>query len=406
MSEVNVNYDVVFSPNEPFLEYNKKLFQLYVADYGDKYRKKIHNKLSKTIYIFESTPEEEMDFLMQYLAKISDYEKVRRLSLEYEDYTKVKKRLDLYYKNKFYNYVAKAFDVIGFRKMDELVMLDFESCSTRNQELLCSKDISFDIKEDIRLRQEDYIHSCSKLGIEAVTESFKIDRIIRYSKSLARDEYVSLVKFTRWGRRIRKEIVDKSGVNLVIEDLAGILFDNVSSGSLNMFTYGNKHLPICYVPVIRLLESGNLDASLLHENRHAVEVSENCAGIGISPLKKYILLNEVRNEMNAILDRENMGEDFFFSNGEYASDYANAYRMLFPFTGDFFTDNRTILNDIAINNDIFRLEKHFGRDVLLEFDDYLKVINNGFFHDALTLDEAKEKFRKHKQFLKKKDTRG
>lgn len=406
MSEVSINYDVVFSPDKPFLDYNKKLFQLYVADYGDRYRKKIHNKLSKTIYIFESTPEEEMDFLMQYLAKVNDYEKVSRLSLEYEDYVKVKKGLDLYYKNKFYNYVAKAFDVVGFKKRDELVMLDFESCSTKNQKMLCCDKVSSDVREDIRLRQEDYIHSCSKLGIEAVTESFKIDKIIKHSLSLAKDEYISLVKFTKWGRRIRKEIVDKSGVNIAIGDLAGILFDNVSSGSLNIFTYGNKHLPICYVPVIRLFESGNLDASLLHENRHVVEVSENCSGIGISPLKRYILLNEVRNEMNAILDRENMGEDFFFSNGEYASDYANAYRLLFPFTGDFFTDNRTILNDIAINNDIFRLEKLFRRDVLLEFDDYLKVVNNGLFHDVLILDEANEKFRKHKQFLKRIDKRG
>ena len=68
--------------------------------------------------------------------------------------------------------------------------------------------------------------------------------------------------------------------------------------------------------------------------------------------------------------------------------------------------NRTILNDIAINNDIFRLEKLFRRDVLLEFDDYLKVVNNGLFHDVLILDEANEKFRKHKQFLKRIDKRG
>ena len=67
----------------------------------------------------------------------------------------------------------------------------------------------------------------------------------------------------------------------------------------------NTIASILYLPIVYLLNIGieDIDHFFLHEARHAIELGDDCIGVAST---KYNLINEVRNEKNALKDLEKL----------------------------------------------------------------------------------------------------
>ena len=130
----------------------------------------------------------------------------------------------------------------------------------------------------------------------------------------------------------------------------------------------------------------SLDRMFLHENRHIIEAGIDHVGINTHLGNKYQMLNEIRTEKHAIEDSEYFKNKVLWSNEEMPEHSYNGYEELFPYTHNFYEDNKDILDDIAINGKIDELEELYGEDSLNRYDYFLKDLS-----DLLSINHYKYK---------------
>lgn len=370
MSDTTIIENII-NPEDALKEYKKYLLSIYATDYQEKNINLINKRLNNAIYIFESTPIENMAFLEENSSKINS-KKIYTYCIEYQDYIKKLKELEKLVKDKYYSILSSAFGVYQIIDKDKFLNLDIESFQTKSINLLKSDTTSESIKRSILLRQENYKNECLKLGIPVITNSTCIDKIIRQKRLLISIKNKSLIKNTRWGKRIQKDIYKKYKVKLPVDVLSNILFNE--SPTTTLINYSNSYLTVCNIPLIRLMHLKALDNIFFHETRHVIEIDKLCGIEGEN--NNYRLLNEIRTQKNADSDSQILKSMPLFSNCEYEIDNPCKYISLYPYTFDFFEENHSLLNEIAIKNDYKRLEETFDKDNLISFEKYLEIIYN------------------------------
>lgn len=360
----------ILSPENALKEYKKYLLSIYATDYQEKNINLINKRLNNAIYIFESTPIDNMVFLEKSSKNINS-KKIYTYCVEYKDYIKKKQELDKQVKEKYYQILSSAFGIYQHNK-EELLNLDIECFQTKNINLLKSETTSESIKNSLIIRQENYKNTCLRLGIPVITNNTYIDKLVIQKNKLINIRNKSLISKTKWGKRIQKDICKKYKVILPVDILSNIMFDNTPTTTL--INYSNSYLTVCHIPLITLSQLKALDKIFFHETRHVIEIDKLC---GIEGIKgAYRLLNEIRTEKNAESDSKILKSMPLFSNSEYDDENICKYTSLFPYTFDFFEKNHSLLNELAIENDYRKFEEIFGKNILTNFEKYLEIIYN------------------------------
>ena len=370
MTDTTIIENIVNSENA-LKEYKKYLLSIYATDYQEKNINLINKRLNNAIYVFESTPIENMAFLEENSSNINS-KKIYTYCVEYQDYIHKKQEIEKQVKEKYYQVLSSAFGVYQVHDKEKFLNLDIECFQTKSINLLKSKNTSESIKNSIIARQENYKNECLRLGIPLITNSTCIDKIIRQKRLLISIKNKSLISKTKWGRRIQKDIYKTYKVKLPVDILSNILFNNTPTTTL--INYSNSYLTVCHIPLVRLSSLKALDNIFFHETRHVIEIDKLCGIEGKN--KDYRLLNEIRTQKNADRDSKILKSIPLFSNCEYDTESGCKYISLYPYTFDFFEENHSLLNEIALKNDYQKLEETFAKDSLISFEKYLEIIYN------------------------------
>jgi len=388
------NYDNILNIEETIGCMIKRLIPLYIEDYGEEYLNLIKKRISKTLYITSSTPEEEYKHFKKHNVSLPS-KKGGQLEVEYKDYHKLLKKLNKVYETEIISLI-KDFS-IKLSNIDDFFSLDLNSFSKDSLAILKKKSEKYTaLKEEILTRQEAYLSECSRLQINPITDSIIIEDIYAFLIDIQNSIREKLVENSLWGKRIQKSISDSTGCKIPIYCLAKILSGDGGDAAINYIIVKNKSARICYFPVIRLLGIGNVDGMFYHENRHVIESSQ--IGSGLSPRKncKYNIIDEIRTEKNALRDKESLREENFILNSKHKKKRQNLYSLIFPNTGTFFEDYQELLNKLAIMNDTKQFQTIFGDKNVKKFDSYLQEliqsIESGYqTYDAIADEEFETK---------------
>lgn len=394
MKKEQVNYDNILNPEVALDDYSEKLFSLYESDYGRDNLDLIKKRMDETIYIFDSTPVDMVNYLVENEKHYGDCFRIDRAFDECRDYLKVKDKIAGKLRDRFYKILANNFET-DKKIAEQLTELDIDSFSNASQEILDSEMTPLEVKNSIKLRREKYLSECDEVNVSALVDGNSIKKLFDIKDDFESEAQIFIMKHSKWGKRIRKQILEASGIKLSYEELTTLLLWGYSASSNVVLPYKNKTLRVCVFPLMKNFNDGNLDGIFFHENRHVVETEENFCGICSYDEDKYTILNEIRTEKNSCRDKFHLGDEVLFSNKNYDEGKTNIYLSLFPYAGDFFDRYEEILNKIAVVNDIEKLENLFGVDNLREFDEYLETLQNFLLEEpwkvSLYASEEKQK---------------
>lgn len=400
MDKKITNYDNILNPNEALREYLKNLMPLYIDDYGKKNLGMINSRIKKTIYIFDSLPTVELDYLLKHESIAGIYkEKTERIFREAEDFLNKEKLITEKFDLKFYNILASYFGIEN-RYIDELFMLDIDSYSQENQIVLGIEEVDEEVKEEIRKRQEKYRHDCCKLNVKCLTDARIIEKIFEARANYDYLINLYLVKHTKWAKRLKRRIEVESGMSISFECLTELLFSSSTAFCSIVDVCKGEQLRICYFPIIENTTVGNLDGLFFHENRHAIEMGDGYSGLNDFSNKRYCTINEIRTEKNAIRDKRALSNNVLFSNEGYTEGSWNVYEAIFPYSGGFFDKYLDELNRLAVENNIKAFEGMFGCKNLRLFNSYLNTIQKVFNEEYLAYQEMSF-LRNHKDLVKR-----
>lgn len=353
-------------PNEILREKLPYLEELYSEDYGEDYVFIIRDRMKSTLYVFDSDPVVTMNFVRNKGNDISDGDFLKRVEKEYKNYIRVKDIIHAKQKRKYYSKLASYFSLLPYPVREDILALDIEAYSYSNVYKVKSLN-----DEKAKERQEEYCRQCSKLGVRPITNSAFIHMILSEKEHLDLQEKKLLLKNTRWGRRIIK-VMKKYYPKISLDDIVSLMGkDYVAYTAYLLGEDGISNARIMYYPLLKNLNLKDLDGIFYHENRHIIESTSIASGLHAHRGNYYRLLNEIRTEKNAILDKEWFNKDFLWSTDEVPIHYYNLYVQLFPYVATFFEDNREFLNGCAIKSDFSSLENRFGVKNLMEFEQLL-----------------------------------
>lgn len=394
MKKVQINRENILNPEEAFRTYLSKLMPIYIEDYGYENKSLIKERINKTLYVFDSLPVDEINFVAEYGAELQCREKARQAFDECTDFLKKKEIIEAMTEKRFYNILADAFGV-GDRYIDELFTIDIDSYGLNMQLALGADNVSEEFKDEIRLRQEKYRKDCERLGIRCITDHRVIEKLFELRDGNDYETNLLLAKNTMFVKRVKKEIFKKSGVILDDVQLVDLLFYN-KTGAFSVKDIDRKDkLHICYLPLAKNIMLGGVDFGFFHEIRHVIEGSDTGTGIHVFRCDKYLAMNEIRTEKNALFDAEKLKDFPLFSNDGFLNGIWSSYQDAFYYTEGFFENNREVLNKLAIKNDIKNFERFYGRKNLRLFGEYLKNVLDAFDDESWLYkeicDEEKQK---------------
>ena len=263
---MNICYENLLNPREAIESVKEQLFHLYQQDYGKRMRGIIEERWNNTIFIFESTPKDNYQFVQEHKDKIQDKKFIKRTKAEYKDYIKKDQLTDSIIRNEYKKYVEMRFHIFSEEQIDELWN-----------------------KESKELDKEKY--GCT------VIESCMVTK-----RDLIKSKKKALMATTIWGKRMQKQYP-----TIDLEILVALLLDRFfPSATCKILDKDNQIVTVCFIPLISYRYLSSLDRMVLHELRHVVETDGVRIGLTIFPNKEFYMLNEIRTENNAIKDENRM----------------------------------------------------------------------------------------------------
>lgn len=380
-------------PKEVLDENQNLLIDRYVEDYGNEYRDLIRKRMDNTLYLFDSNPIVTMKFIQQFGGNISSSQ-MKLFEKEYRNYKKVFSVIHERIKKQYYQKLASYFSISSHPIKEEILSLDIESFSLENQFLLKRSDVCTSEKEKIIKRQEKYLEECEMIGVEPLTNSVYIQFLLDEKRRLEEYEDLSLLKNTKWGRRIVKTIrsyypkIRLSEIQKIMRD------DAVAVTSYLLDSRGCARARILYFPLLEHYSVMSLDRIFYHENRHVVESNPYSSGLHSHVGSSYQLLNEIRTEKNALDDLDYFPHDLLWSSDSMVEGYHNTYEELYSYISSFLEEHREVLNDCAIRGDLLDLEEKFGKKNLKELEMFLDELSgvlkqNHFQYSSTKREEGK-----------------
>lgn len=392
MKCADIKYDNIFHPDEAFQLYKNNLINLYVDSYGVNNENIIKDRINSTIYLFESNPIDKMKYANDHINEISS-KMYDNITEEYLDYCLVKEYITKIIYDKYYDEFATIFKASHLIREEDLFNCDFSSFSSINQNKLKDKKIPIEFKKYILERRQKYLNFCSSNNLYPVIDNHIVDYMsdLLYEMNYSINKYIFLN--SKWGKKIKQSILASSVVSISNKNFVKMLFESDNAATYCFFDRGYYNV-VCHFPVIELTKVNALDRIFFHECRHVVEFDNGICGID-ELNSKYVISNEINTEKNAIMDTKKMYEYPLFSNDIMNSGISSSYEKLFPFAGEFFDENKNILNQICFNNDISKLHFLFGEENFSEYNKYLTDIYNARFYSDeikdLPVDTSKSK---------------
>lgn len=367
-----VKFENILNPEEAWNEFRQYLIELYMEDYGEEYKELIKKRIDDTYYLFDSNPIDTYNFYKS--NKISyGLKRMCRIEREYSNYISVKNRIDKRITEKYRQELSDFYNTLPSFLPDDFLVVDYEAFSFENIRKLHSPSTSDENKNSILRRQRDYINFCSLYGVRPITDIETIDKMIQVKKELEYEEFKLLLDETIWGKRIKKDIYDKTGSLIDTKLLGSVMYDSKCCASVCQIpTSDGKFVRICYFPIMKNYGKGSVDKIFFHENRHVVESGINISGFCPAANGDYLLINELRTQENAIRDAYEFRRIPLFSNYGDSPNFVNVYERLFSYSGPFIKNYLYLLNRLGINNAYYDLEYLFGRDNLMALESHLK----------------------------------
>jgi len=368
------NIENILYPDEALDEYKKKLLEVYLEDYGEEYKDIIIKRMNNTLYLFDSNPKDTLRFILNN-DSIKDINYVDQAEINYYNYKKALNRINKRLNKDYYSRLANYFNIDTYHLREDIMNLDYSSFNLSNMAKLNDESVSKDIKEDIIKRQEQYIDACHEAKVEPLVGMPQIN-ILERAKALndiKRMKY--LVKHTNWGKQMCKKFKEYDS-EMTIDDIVGILLQKeVGAANFRLDDNYKAKSSIVYYPIMKNANLKCLDRMFFHENRHVVEAGKENVGINLHHGNKYQLINEIRTEKHAISDADTLKKNVLWSNDEMPSYAYNGYEKLFPYTYNFFEENKEILDDIAMYGDVDFLEDYYGKINLENYERFLQEIS-------------------------------
>lgn len=390
MSLGAVKYENILNPEEAWSEFKKYLIELYAEDYGEEYKELIKKRIDGTYYLFDSNPIDTFNFYKN--NKLSyGLKRMCRIEREYHNYLAVKNRIDKRLTAKYKDILCGFYNTILLP--DDFLVVDYESFSFDSMRKLHSATTSEDNKNSILRRQRNYINFCNLYGVKPITDIETIDKMIKIKKDLEYEEFKFLLDESIWGKRLKKDIFDKTGVYVDTKLLGSVMYDPKCCASVCQIPSSDgKFVRICYFPIMKNYRAGAVDKIFFHENRHVVESGNNISGFSPACNGDYMLINELRTQENAIRDAYEFRRVPLFSNYGDSPNFINVYERLFEYSGPFIKNYLALLNRLGINNGYYDLEYLFGRDNLMALESYLEEADASLlagFSDKIDMNKQK-----------------
>ncbi len=388
MSLGTIKYENILNPTEAWREFKKYLIELYMEDYGEEYKKLIEKRINDTYYLFDANPVDTYYFYKN--NKINyGFRRLCRIEREYVNYKAVKDRIDKRITIKYKEIISNFYNTMPQFIDDDFLVVDYEAFSFESMRKLHNPGTSDEEKESILKRQIDYSNFCMMYGVKPITDIGIIDQMIKAKKDLELEEFQLLLEETIWGKRITKDIYDKTGKRVDTKALGSILFDKNCCACVSQIpTLDGSMVRICNFPVMKNYYLGAVDKVFYHENRHVIESGINISGFCPASTCDYMLINELRTQENAIRDAHEFRRIPLFANLGETPNFINVYEKLFAYSGPFVKNYLYLLNRLGINNGYCDLEYLFGRENLCCLEDYLKEVDSSLlsgFNDKIDI---------------------
>ena len=371
-----INISDSFNKNKNFI------INILINYYGKEYSDIIKERLENVFFDFSSTPEEDYKFLKLHETQIDSLSKFFIIE-RYRNFRKIQNESkQLIMKPLIYS--------IQCLLMNDLDKIDVESekfltlfmdknlnggCidafSSKSIALLNKYDAVDSLKESILNDQNEFRKNMEILGINFENlNTENVDNFIEYRKKLQTIYKKNIVKKSKYGKNMYKEIRKKFGVELTLEELNFIaLLENawsgyIYAGSENNVTYSQ----IIKIPLLHLIniDVKGLDVNIIHELIHKIETNGDYVGISIHDENRTNnIINEIRTQNLAIKITKQLHKIgiFIYDNpDDYNVEGECAYEALFPLTQNFINEYEEIFSSCAINNTPNELFEYFGED--------------------------------------------
>lgn len=375
-----------------FKDYLNLLGETYISIYGEEYRKKIIERIENVYFIFSSSPLILEQYLNKFPNKIT-FEEKRDIEQKLTEYNKAKKLWYPWYELKFKNFLNEIIDVFDQIPLEVFTNNSFSGglidvFSSETERILRSKFAILELKESILKDREQLTHNLKSSGVDTLfLRKEMIDSIINYRNQVHRKYKSMIFQHTTEGKTLIEDLKEKYNYNLNDWDISEISYTNAGL-SYSIDEIGIDIIKIPY-SLLQLIESKNIDETLIHELTHTID----CSGHRIE--------NEIRIEKQAMKIAKQFAENgiFLFDDPNNYQEFNSFYTLLFPVTFDFFERYSDILNNCAVKKQNHLLSLYFGPnwdvfcEQLAELNDCLMACNQRKLLDKVDIHKYENDFR-------------
>ncbi len=352
--------------SEEILEaYLPVLEKIYVEDYGKKYQQLINKRLQNTICVTTSTPDYDYQFIKKYHQEknIPNMDAVER---DFENYKKLKNEVTLKCNIAIYNLICKYMEIDASKYLEhfnEIINLSFMCYSSKTKN---TKNVEVVEIPNLEKMKEEYLAKCEKIGIKPLTDSKKIDALGGKIGTICRNFQHEILTKSSFVKNLKYSIYEITGTAYTQSDLS-ILIEYPAACSMIYNKNTNNISSIVFLPLTQIYQQGyNVDSFLLHEFRHAVELSLKGIGLDLQGYYNgFTMINELRTELHAKEDLERIDVIFNRSNK-----YSGYYPYL-PIIDGLISNFQNVFDELAINNNVSMLDKLFSKVELSKLEEQL-----------------------------------
>lgn len=337
-------------------EFFHELLEMYVSNYGEKYRDLIKKRLSSVCFDFSTAPSILKKSLEKYSNELSEIDKkqIQKGLVEYETW---KEDFHYFFEYEFQYFLKGIFNTSLEIPISAFTNQDFssgliDSYSQYSEFLLSSKFAIPELKEKIQQEREEFKELLKKNDIDISNlDADKIQKIIERRNEENSLYKCALAKKCGEGEKSVKDIKNKYDYDIDDQDFKQLIFLPYAV----TLKISQVDARIVRIPVLlmRYFEIDSMDEVFVHELIHCIEESND---LGI--------IDEVKVEKLAIKITNALHEKglFLFDDPKNYGECNSLYELLFPLLSDFFEKHVEIFNECSIEGKTNLLETYFGDD--------------------------------------------
>ena len=355
-----------------FKESYNYIEEMLIEEYGYRYEELIRNRLSKTNYIFKSTPDITYYSLKELGYDPKKYKSLEKYYQDYINYRQVEDYLDKKIKKKIYNYLKEKLSLSDdylSKHLNEILSLNYQVFSENSMNIL-RYSLNESLKSLIIEKQSDFIRRCMEedLPLAVIDISKELDA---YTSLLDRSKQIQLLKLTNFGKEMTNHISNILDTNYYYESLnysRKILFDDNNAATTWSIERNKKSYIIVYLPILKIKDDTSIDHVLVHESIHAIESKKGNSGIG-SYKRDNNVINELKTESKTMRLHNKMKKNgiSIFDTEENSNKTECLYTHFVPLIDYLLQDYEDLFNYCSLYNKVSPLYKVFGKDNFVNF---------------------------------------